>query len=106
MIHTVIVTFGPEQEFELHVDAGEVAGRTAEQARRWFDKEFLDLGCDLPNPVGKVLAADVVTCVARDSRAQRFQTDRAWAQEFARQAVALLGRALIRVDVAGGAIGF
>jgi hypothetical protein len=43
--------------------------------------------------------------VARDSGAQRFRTQPEWAQEFARQAAVLLGRALIRVDVPAGVIG-
>ena len=38
----------------------ELAGRTPDEARRWFDKEFTDLECEPSNPVGKVLIIDKI----------------------------------------------
>ena len=42
MIYHVVVSFGKEQEYEFKLPDTELAGRNAEEARRWFDKEFTD----------------------------------------------------------------
>jgi hypothetical protein len=106
MTQQVNVSFGPEQEFEFKVHADEAAGQTADGARRWFDREFVDLECDLPSPIGKVLLSDLILSVARYAGERRFRERPDWGAEFARNAAILLGRSVIRVDVAGSTIGF
>jgi hypothetical protein len=106
MTQQVIVSFGPEAEFEFKVHAGDVAGQTADAARGWFDREFVDLGCELPNPIGKVLQVDLVLSVARYGGERRFREQHDWAGRFARNAAVLLGRSVIRVDVAANTLGF
>ena len=104
--HHVIVSFGEDAEFELRPASAEVEAQSADSARQWFDREFVELGCELPSPIGKVLSADRVLSVAKYSGARRFREHPDWAQEFARNAVALFGRDFVRVDVANAAIGY
>jgi len=106
MTQHVSVSFGPTQEYEFKVHAEDLATHDREAARRWLDRQFVELECELPNPIGKVLVSDLVLSVARYGGARRFREQADWAQQFARSAAALLGRSVIRVDVAGSAIGF
>jgi len=106
MIYHVIVTFGKDKQYEFKMPDTELAGRTAEEARRWFDKEFTDLECEPTNPVGKVLIIDKILSVARYGGESRFLEGKGWAQEFARQAAVALGRDTIRVDVASFSISY
>jgi hypothetical protein len=106
MTQQVNVAFGPAQEFELKVHAEDRAGITAGSARQWFDGQFVELECELPNPIGKVLLADLILSVARNGGPRRFRDDPAWSAQFARNAATLLGRSLVRVDVDGNTIGF
>lgn len=102
----VIVTFGPDAEFEYRFDAAAVAAQPVADARRWFDREFTDLECDIASPVGKVLAADRLLGVARYSGERRFRDDAAWARDYALNAATLLGRDVVRVDVANDSVGY
>jgi hypothetical protein len=106
MTQQVNVSFGPSQEFVFKVHAEELGEHGRDHARRWFDRQFVELECDLPNPIGKVLVPDLVLSVARYGGERRFRDQPDWARDFARSTAALLGRSVIRVDVAGGAIGF
>ena len=106
MTQVVSVSFGPGQDFEFKVHAADLEGCSKDEARRWFDREFVDLGCELPNPIGKVLLADLVLSVAGSAGARRFREQAPWATQFARNTAVLIDRSLIRVDVAGNAVGF
>lgn len=106
MQHHVIVSFGDDREFEYRIPAAAKAGQAADEARRWFEREFVDLECDLPTPIGKVLLADRVLSVAKYAGERRFREDQDWAQQFARNAAAVLGRELVRVDVANYTLGY
>lgn len=106
MTRHVIVSFGPGAEFEYKIAAADVAGQPADAARQWFDREFVALECDVPSPIGKVLIADRVLSVAKYAGAQRFRDQPEWAQEFARNAAAMLGRELVRVDVPNYTVGY
>ena len=105
MSRRVIVSFGPSDEFEFDVRAVDVAANS-EAARQWFDREFVALECDVPSPIGKILNADRVLSVAKYAGVQRFRGQRAWAEQFARNAAALLDRDLIRVDVPNYTVGY
>jgi hypothetical protein len=102
----VTVSFGPTEEFEYQFAASDPANPTAEQARAWFDHEFVALECDLPSPVGKVLSADRVMSVAKYSGARRFRADPAWGELYARHTAALLGRDSVRVDLVSEQLGY
>jgi hypothetical protein len=95
----VTVSFGADKLFEYRLTADDVAGTTAEQARRWFDHEFAELECDVPTPMGKVLMVDRILSVARYSGERRFRDHPDWAEKFARNAAAMTGREVLRVDV-------
>jgi len=58
------------------------------------------------SPTGKVLVLDRILSVAKYAGEQRFKQQQQWADEFARYTAAMLGRDLIRVDVATYAIGY
>ena len=102
----VTVSFGPTEEFEFQFAASDPGNPTAEQARAWFDREFVALECDLPSPVGKVLSADRVLSVAKYSGARRFRADPAWGAVYARNTAAPLGRDSVRVDLVNDVLGY
>jgi hypothetical protein len=106
MSRHVIVSFGHDAEFEYKIPVADLAGQTADVARQWFDREFIALECDVPSPIGKVLIADRVLSVAKYAGAQRFRDHPEWAQQFARNAVVMLGRDLVKVDVPNYTVGF
>ncbi len=106
MSRHVIVSFGPETEFEYSIPVAELAGVTAESARQWFDREFIALECDVPSPIGKILIADRVLSVAKYAGAQRFRDQREWAAQYARNASVMLGRDLVKVDVPNYTVGY
>jgi hypothetical protein len=95
----VIVTFVGDKRFEYRLTPEDVAGITRDQARAWFDREFQELECDVPTPMGKVLAVDRILSVARYSGEARFRDHPDWAEQFARNAAVLTGREVLRVDV-------
>ncbi|MDE2370634.1 MAG: hypothetical protein KGN16_16815 [Burkholderiales bacterium] len=99
----VIVVFGPGQEYTL---AAAGPGWAADAARRWLDEQFVANDCEPLRSSGKVLTADKVMALAMTVGAPRFAGDADWAAEFARATLAALGRPLVRVDVAGGAISY
>lgn len=98
MHYQVIVVFGKDKEYEFKMSDADLAGRSPEEARRWFDKEFTDLECEPSNPVGKVLIIDKILGVARGGGESRFAAGKDWAHDFARYAALALGRDTIRVD--------
>lgn len=102
MQHHVIVSFGKDAEFEFKF----AGGAAADEARQWFDREFTALECDVATPTGKILAVDRVLSVAKYAGEGRFREQGNWADQFARNTAAVLGRELIRVDVEHYAIGY
>ncbi len=102
----VIVSFGKGIEFEFRVDSRELAGRSADEARKWFEREFGALECEVATPTGKVLIIDRILSVARYAGSRRFESEGAWAEQFARHTALVLGRELIRVDVAAYTLGY
>jgi hypothetical protein len=106
MSRHVIVSFGPDPEFDFHLAAADVAGQSADAARHWFDREFVALECDVPSPIGKVLVADRLLSVAKYAGPRRFREQREWAEQFARNAAVMLGRDLVRVDVPNYTVGY
>lgn len=106
MKHQVIVSFGRAKDFEFHFSSGDLVGRTADEARQWFGHEFDIMRCDVATPTGKILVVDRILSVAKYAGEERFREQSTWASQFARNTALLLGREVIRVDVAGYAIGY
>ena len=104
MQHQVIVTFGKEKEFTFK--PAELGTTSAEEARRWFEKEFVALECDVATPTGKILAVDRILSVAKYAGEARFNEQTSWSEQFARYTAVILGRQLIRVDVEHYSIGY
>jgi hypothetical protein len=102
MQHHVIVTFGKEKEYEFKF----AGGAMADDARQWFDREFVALECDVATPTGKILAVDRILSVAKYAGESRFKEQRTWAEQFAKYTAAILGRELIRIDVEHYSIGY
>jgi hypothetical protein len=103
MRQQVIVQFGrdPRDTLDLYSDGPPLA---PDEARRWLDEQFVAHDCEPLRASGKVLNVDKVLVLASTVGEAHFAADPAWAQAFARATVAALGRPLVRVDVAGGAI--
>ncbi len=97
MLHHVIVSFGKEKEFKIKITSG--TSPAGQEARQWFDHKFTVLECDVATPTGKILAVDRILSVAKYAGEHRFRDQRTWAEQFAKNTAALLGRELIRVDV-------
>jgi hypothetical protein len=106
MHHHVIVSFGESREFEYKFSQAEAAKQSPEEARKWFDAEFIALEADVPSPIGKVLLADRILSVAKYAGERRFREQGEWAERYARNAAALLARDFIRVDVANYTVGY
>lgn len=101
----VTVTFGGgTPPVTIHLDS--VQPMTSAEARAWLDHEFREMECEPPvRPTGKMLAVDKVAIVAEAAGVARF-ADNAWAREFARAAVAMLNKPVVRVDVATMTVSF
>lgn len=99
MHQNVIVSFGKDKHFEFKLTPEDVSGVTADQARKWFDREFQELECDVPTPMGKVLLVDRIVSVARYSGERRFREHPDWGEQFARNAAVMTGREVLRIDV-------
>ena len=106
MLYHVIVSFGKDKEYQFEFSPTELAESSPEEARRWFDKEFVDLKCEPSNRMGKVLIIDKILNIARYGGEQRFIDGKAWATQFARYTALALGRDTIRVDVDAFIIGY
>jgi hypothetical protein len=104
--HHVIVSFGKDNEFEFKLASADVEKQSVDTARQWFDREFVELECDVASPIGKVLTADRVLSVAKYSGARRFRDESGWAAEYAKNTAALLGRDVIKVDVPNYTVGY
>ncbi|MBR0567654.1 hypothetical protein J5J83_16135 [Azoarcus sp. L1K30] len=105
MSHTVIVSFGENREYEFLVHDADVAGLDKDQARSWLAKEFDALECTPSNPMGKVLALDMILNVAKYGGESRFQQAGEWARKFAAIVAVVLARPVMKVDVRNFTVG-
>jgi hypothetical protein len=101
----VIVVFARDREYELRITAGDKPLPTEQEGERWLVQQFEELGCTPRSLVGKVLALDKVLEVARAAGEQRFASDIAWAEGYARAVLATLKRGSVRVDLEENIVG-
>lgn len=106
MLFHVDVSFGKNKDYRFEFSEADLAESSPEEARRWLDKEFSDLKCEVTSPTGKVLIIDKVLNVARNGGEQRFIDGKSWATQFARYAALALGRDTIRIDLEAFNIGY
>ena len=104
MRQEVFVRFDARTEFEIPVHA--TPALSADEARRWLDEQFIANDCEPLRPSGKVLTADKVLALADGVGPQRFESDAAFRDAFARAVVSALGQAVVRVDVQARALTF
>ncbi|MCE1171070.1 hypothetical protein [Azovibrio restrictus] len=106
MTYHIIVSFAKDRAYEFKSASGEVSVTTQEEARRWLDKEFADLKCEITSPTGKILIIDKLLAVARTVGESRFSQENEWARQYARNVALTLGRDLVRVDVEHMRLGY
>jgi hypothetical protein len=104
MRHEVFVRFAHGREFVLPVANAD--GMPSEEARRWLDEQFVDNECEPLRASGKVLTADKVLALADTVGPARFESDPAWAANYARATLAALGGTTVKVDVDSGTVTF
>jgi len=100
MSRRVRVWFGASAEYEFEVREADVLALDAEDARSWLMDEFEALGCEPPNPLGKVTVVDMILGVAARVGRDRFERDIDWAQQYAQACARLRDTAQVDVDVA------
>ncbi|QEL65442.1 hypothetical protein OTERR_19660 [Oryzomicrobium terrae] len=106
MQYDVVVVYGRDREYTFRFTEADLQGTSDTDARRWFDKEFVDLECEPTNPMGKVLIIDKILNVAKYGGEARFGAGNTWGQTFARNTAAALQRPTVRIDVPAFQIGF
>ena len=99
MTSRVSVKFGEDRQYEFELHDRDLAGTTPESARRWFEQQFIDLGCEPTNPTGKTLVVDKILGVARAMGDRPFAQNDGSAREFARNALLALERRAISIDI-------
>lgn len=101
---TVVVASGERYEFELH-DA-DLAGLDGRKAQEWLGQEFEAAGCVPTNPVGKLLLADKILCLAKTQQEPAWAEPSPWAKQFVRAAAAAIGRAVLTIDLGNHSLGY
>jgi hypothetical protein len=104
MRQEVCVRFAQGREFVIPVASDEAM--PADHARRWLDEQFVANECEPLRASGKVLTADKLLALADTVGPARFESDPAWAADYARATLAALDRATVEVDVESGAVTF
>jgi hypothetical protein len=105
MTYRVSVNFGNGRDFEFRLAERDLAGATPDSARRWLERQFLDMGCVPSNPTGKVLLIDKILGVARALGEKPFSQNDKSALEFARNAVVAFEKPALSVNLADLTVG-
>jgi len=101
---TVVAESGERYEFELQ-DA-DLAGLDARQAQEWLGREFEAAGCVPTNPVGKLLMADKILCLAKTQKEAAYAEPSPWVRQLVRMAAAAIGRAVLTIDLGAHSLGY
>lgn len=99
MEYDVLVKLGKGRDYEFRLHDNELAGATPRSARDWFERQFADMGCVPTNPTGKTLLVDLILGVAQAIGERPFANGDALAREFARNALAVLQKRALTIDV-------
>ena len=82
----------------VRIDLNEVQPMPHDEARKWLDEQFTQMGCEPLRATGKLLTADQVMVIAQAAGPAQF-AEAQWAQAFARAARAALAKPLVQIDV-------
>ena len=82
----------------VRIDLSEVQPMPHDEARKWLDDQFTQMGCEPLRATGKLLTADKVMVIAQAAGPAKF-AEAQWAQAFARAASAALAKPLVQIDV-------
>ena len=99
----VTITF--KNQVPVQIDVHGAKPLPGEEARRWLDEQFTQMGCEPLRPTGKLLTADKVVVVAEAAGLAKF-ADAQWAQDFARAVTTALGRPVVNIDVGALSISY
>ena len=99
MDYRVFIKLGQGKDYEFKLQERDLAGATPQSARRWFEQQFVDMGCVPTNPTGKTLLVDLIVGVARAVGEKPFASGDGLAREFVRNAAAVLQKRAISIDV-------
>jgi len=99
MASIVTVKFAEDRRYEFDVSERDPSAPTPESARRWFEEEFVRLGCEPTNPTGKTLLVDKILGVARAMGDNPFARNESSARVFAKNAALALERGLVSIDI-------
>lgn len=99
MEYSIFVKLGAGKDYELRLQDRDLGGATPQSARRWFEQQFTEMGCTPSNPTGKTLLVDLILGVARAMGEKPFANGDSSAREFARNALAVLQRSTISIDI-------
>lgn len=100
IVRRVVVSFGGQREYALEVDQGDLDAISLEDARAWLAEGFDAAGCEPSNPMGKVLAVDLLLGVARAAGESRFAQPSSWRTRYAAAALRLREEPELMVDLA------
>jgi|SRR5690606_3052758 len=95
MTGNVTIRFAADREFPVRV----AQAPPREAAVRWLEEEFVRLGAEPLRASGKILLADRLLSIATAAGADTFETDPAWAESYAANALAALGHDVVTVDL-------
>ena len=105
MEQTLLVKLGKAKDYEFRLHEGDLAGASPQTARRWFEERFVEMECVPTNPTGKTLLVDLILGVARAMGDRPFAQGESSAREFAKNALVVLQRPAITIDLENSYVG-
>lgn len=103
--HVTVVT-GSGERYEFELSDADLAGMDSRRAQDWLGQEFEAAGCVPTNPVGKLLLADKIICLAKTQNEDAFAEPTPWVNGFVRAAAAAIGRAVLTIDLGNHSLGY
>lgn len=104
MNRRVVVSFAGGRSRVLEVPDAAFEALNEDDARTWLAERFAEYGCEPPNPMGKVLSADLMLGVARAAGEAAFADDSPWRMRYAASVLRLRGVGALEVDLAAYAV--
>ncbi|MDR2240806.1 MAG: hypothetical protein LBE33_10220 [Zoogloeaceae bacterium] len=101
--HVTVVT-GNGGRYEFTLADADLAGLDARKAQGWLREEFEKAGCVPTNPVGKLLLADKILCLAKTRQDPAYAEPTPWVSSFVRAAAVAMGGSMT-IDLGRHALG-
>ncbi len=106
MICTLTIVGSKGRRYEFELTDNDLAGFDAQQARHWLGDEFARAGCVPTHPVGKLLLADEILCLARTRDEAVYARLTPWSRTFICAAAVAIGRPVLTLDLATHSLGY